>query len=463
MKRSLIYFLSLSVLPIVALAQFGTQQVITDAIEFPSKAIPLDIDGDSDIDILVAGNNDCELCWLENIDGIGSFGNPIIIDIDPITFIDIQHVDVDGDGDKDIMYIENNPRTLKWLENEDGAGSFSNAQLILEQDFIRQFIFEDIDLDGDNDLLLSFTDTFNDWISWLENEDGQGNFGNEQLLIDDLDFLSNILYVDVDNDGLKDILTADEENGPAQILYYKNTGNETFDAGNPIFQFQFIQSDFTSVFGIQYVDLNNNGFKDIVFRTNNDDVGQFTNIIPGIDGNGMFGESSILLQGQLVTLISDLDNDDDNDLLTNFFNGNTLLYYEFQENLDLSNPAIATNEVENIRDFHVADIDNDGFLDLITASIGDNKVAWYPNQTLGINDNILTNISVFPNPVSHILTIESVLPIDTVSAVNILGQHFNMEVINNQVDFSHLNTGVYFLEIIDIQSQATQVIKLLKL
>lgn len=463
--KSLSVFLFILLLPFLALGQFGEQQLITTVIEDPSRSIPCDMDGDGDYDILIAGNGSCELCWLENLDGNGNFSDPIILDNNPVSFIDIKHIDLDGDGDKDIVYIRNNPSTLEWLENIDGNGNYGPANLFLEQDFITQFIFNDLDQDGDLDLILSFTDTINDWISWFENIDGNGNFGSEQNLINNINFLSNIIIEDIDNDGHADLLTSNENNGPAQLLYYKNLGNQTFDSGNTVFQFQYAQSDFTSINNIKYVDVTADGIKDIVFNTINDDVDNFLNLIPGVDNNSFFGEHSILYATHVANLLVDVDNDNDIDMITYHHNSDVILFYEYDETgqgFDFSNGQVITSEFDFIRDVDAADFNDDGLLDLVSVSSGDNKVAWYTNEALSLGDFNSIDIRATPNPVRSILTIGSNASLLSATVVNVLGQQLHLEFDNNQLDFSSVSNGLYFVTLTNKTSKEQQTLKILK-
>jgi hypothetical protein len=186
-------------------------------------------------------------------------------------------------------------------------------------------------------------------------------------------------------------------------------------------------------------------------------------MIPALEENGVFGEQINLLTSNRTILTGDIDDDNDNDLLISQFNGDSLLFYEFDQSLDLTNEPIVTSDIDNLRDFHLADIDNDGFLDLITASIGDGKVAWYTNTTLGLNDVFTPNtITATPNPVRNILTLDSVFSIESASLVNGLGQQFKIEITANQIDFSGLSKGIYFLEIEDNQNQRKEVLKIVK-
>ena len=71
---------------------------------------------------------------------------------------DILVIDLDSDGDQDIIYTEkSNPTTFIgsciWLIN-DGHGNFNNSDTILTGSKIEYLTGGDVDNDGDNDLVL---------------------------------------------------------------------------------------------------------------------------------------------------------------------------------------------------------------------------------------------------------------------------------------------------------------------
>ena len=57
------------------------------------------------------------------------------------------------------------------------------------------------DLDGDDDLDIAYTDDFGDKVAWHENLDGQGNFGNEQIISTDFNAPYGIAAADIDQDN----------------------------------------------------------------------------------------------------------------------------------------------------------------------------------------------------------------------------------------------------------------------
>ncbi|WP_299765894.1 T9SS type A sorting domain-containing protein [uncultured Dokdonia sp.] len=82
-------------------------------------------------------------------------------------------------------------------------------------------------------------------------------------------------------------------------------------------------------------------------------------------------------------------------------------------------------------------------------------------EFLSVPDVNATNMSIFPNPATHIVFIQSELPIYNATIYTSLGQSITtIKVENNQLDVSSLSTGIYFIEL--TSEIGTSIQKLLK-
>src|SRR5690606_12599969 len=103
---------------------FGPAQSIDEMFDYTESIHTVDIDGDGDKDIIVAGYSDQLFAWFENIDGQGNFGSQNIIENDVLGAIGIYFSDLDGDGDMDIIGAGAGDDIVVWYENTDGFGTF---------------------------------------------------------------------------------------------------------------------------------------------------------------------------------------------------------------------------------------------------------------------------------------------------------------------------------------------------
>ncbi|MBK5213889.1 MAG: T9SS type A sorting domain-containing protein [Flavobacteriaceae bacterium] len=432
-------------------AQFGEQQIISTTTEKPYLSIPFDIDNDGFIDILTASEETFKLSWYRNLDGLGNFGDEFIFDGVGAYFLSVQFVDIDTDGDQDILLVGNNPRKVSWLENLDGNGNFGLEQILVEQDFMTSINTLDIDNDGDLDLVVALTNTFSGWIVWYENTDGHGTFGEEKMLLQNSNIFSKITMEDIDNDGLLDILAIDEVYSQGKIFWYKNLGNATFGPMQIIYQFAWVQSGGTNIIEFQYADVNTDGKKDIIMTSVDDNSFTNTHWLENLDNQGNFGDLQFIMDTNDQYLFYDLDNDNDNDMLLWKPNTNKVSFKENEDGLGtFSVPKTITTEVNLPRDAKAADIDGDGWLDIISASFSDNKLAWYKNNTLGISENESSQYTIYPNPTDGVLNVKSEKTFSKISVYNMLGQLVETTLENNQIDLSKAEAGVYLLKIEDV-------------
>ncbi len=443
-------------------AQFGSQQIISTTTLKPYLSIPFDIDNDGFIDVLTASEETFKLSWYRNLDGLGNFGDEFIFDGVGAYFLSVQFVDIDTDGDQDILLVGNNPGKVSWLENLDGNGNFGLEQILVEQDFMTSINTLDIDNDGDLDLVVALTNTFSGWIVWYENTDGHGTFGEEKMLLQNSNIFSKITMEDIDNDGLLDILAIDVVYSEGKIFWYKNLGNATFGPMQIIYQFAWVQSGGTNIIEFQYADVNTDGKKDIIMTSDDDNSFTNTHWLENLDNQGNFGDPQFIMDTYEQYLFYDLDNDNDNDMLLWKPKNHKVSFKENEDGLGtFSMPKTITTEVNLPRDAKAADIDGDGWLDIISASFSDNKLAWYKNNTLGISENESSQYTIYPNPTDGVLNVKSEKTFSKISVYNMLGQLVETTSENNQIDLSKAEAGIYLLKIEDGNgnSQTHKIVK----
>ncbi|WP_339700362.1 T9SS type A sorting domain-containing protein [uncultured Marixanthomonas sp.] len=71
------------------------------------------------------------------------------------------------------------------------------------------------------------------------------------------------------------------------------------------------------------------------------------------------------------------------------------------------------------------------------------------SPTLSVNDSALSQVSVYPNPASDVLNIETpaTVEVNSVAIYDVLGKRSNVSLVNGQVRVSDLANGVYILSL----------------
>ncbi len=237
-------------------AQFGVQQIISTEASAPRRIVTADVDGDGDQDILSASFGDNTIAWYENIDGNGSFGT---IQVISNTLTSTQHLfaaDIDGDNDIDVVANSRVDDILVWYKNLDGLGDFSTALTISASVLNPKGIFVS-DLDGDNDLDVILASADDNKVAWYENLDGEGAFGTERIISTALSDAFAIYGADLDGDNDIDIVAT--ANGTQQIFWFRNLNGQG-DFGAP----QEISNSSFGVVSVFVGDLNNDEDNDVL-------------------------------------------------------------------------------------------------------------------------------------------------------------------------------------------------------
>ena len=323
---------------------FGRRQLISSGAAWQISAVPVDLDGDGDLDVLSASTayQDHRISWYENIDGQGSFGPLRIISASTDRFrhaVSIAAADIDGDNDLDILFTSaGDEHTLVWYENTDSKGTFGEPHSIAvrPRDAAANTSVSSVDLDRDGDLDVLWSSSDLRMIDWYENIDGRGTFGPSQsiALKDHIsDDRNSIVPADVDGDADVDVLSASAH----RIVAYENT-----DGRGAFVEKQVINSDVP--LSIAGGDIDGDGDLDIVAASSsllNDHSNGKIVWYQNVDSRGRFGEE------QVITTQTRGDN------------------------------IIATG-----------DVDGDGDLDVLSISSSDGRIAWYEQRLMGdVNDD----------------------------------------------------------------------------
>ncbi|MEK7775575.1 MAG: FG-GAP-like repeat-containing protein [Candidatus Zixiibacteriota bacterium] len=292
-----------------------------------------DLDGDSDLDLLIGVANFAEinnLCFYRNLgnQALASFSletSNYLPNIDLGSSAVPCLADLDKDGDLDLLVGGGDGR-LSLFRN---TGTKSSPAMTLESNFFNGIDggsaaapeIVDYDNDGDLDMLLGI---YSGRIQYYRN-DGSVTVFNPVLFdtidIPKVDQLATPRVADFNGDGLFDLVVGEWDfNSFANILLYKNVGA----VGAPIFQLQTasllnkVQREFTIP---EIFDWNRDGKPDLVVGLRQSGL----NIYLNTASTGVFPDSNTMLLSsdtlqvhddgyRLAAQFADIDNDDDADI-----------------------------------------------------------------------------------------------------------------------------------------------------
>jgi hypothetical protein len=217
------------------------KHLIIDKIARVSDVRAGDMDGDGDMDLVLAqfGYDDGETRWLENL-GNWEFRSHMLQFLSGP--INVEIVDIDSDGDLDIISLVSQEWEEIYCFINDGKGNFQPKLLwgSSNQDYGSSGIaMFDLDQDGDMDILYTNGDAFDyippqgrPWhgVQWLENK---GNLNFEFRRICNFTGATNVRAADIDNDGDIDLFAVSAFNiwddpQSQSFIWLENDGNMNF-------------------------------------------------------------------------------------------------------------------------------------------------------------------------------------------------------------------------------------------
>ena len=83
----------------------------------------------------------------------------------------------------------------------------------------------------------------------------------------------------------------------------------------------------------------------------------------------------------------------------------------------------------------------------------ENKPVWGTCPALGIDDQNLTSISIYPNPVNDKLFIQGVSDVSEISIYDLLGKLVLSKTNTSEIDVTNLKKGIYLIKIKDQQKE----------
>ncbi|SRX52759.1 FG-GAP-like repeat-containing protein [Aequorivita sp. CIP111184] len=374
-------------------AQINFQENIIDSniMDGPKAIYAADLDGDGDMDVLSASSSNNKITWYENTDGQGSFGIQHIITTTAETVQSVFAIDLDGDGDLDVLSASQSDNTIAWYENTNGLGAFGGKNVISSNaDTAKSVYATDIDGDGDMDVLsASFND---DKVAWYENVDGLGNFGSENIITTSANGAQSVYAADLDGDGDMDVLSASFND--YKINWYENTDGQGFFGlprvivGTPNdFKTCVFSADFDGDGDMDVLSSSWQGSKRIAWYENTDGQGNFS--VENVITNNVANATSIFA--------SDIDNDGDMDVISASQTDDKIAWYENTDGQGSFGvlQSISTN-ADGAQSVFAADINGDGAMDIVAASYSDHKISWFKNLAI-LNNEISGNLKLDVN------------------------------------------------------------------
>jgi len=338
---------------------FGTGRDIHANAWQMGDIIALDIDNDGDLDIVTANGYETEPPQLYLNDGTG-YSTPVAgIAIDPVDYIDYQNDvvfgDVDGDGDFDLIFGDYfYPKTL-YLNNGDGTFG-SGIEISTDDIYTSQMLLGDVDNDGDLDFIAGNNGESNRLYLNQSNDNPFSDVNGSDIAAATNNTVG-LAVADFNLDGKLDIIAGNNSGANSTVHYIQDPiGTFTANAfGDPIVSGN-----------VAVGDVNNDGQPDLAVAP----VGIGENSLYQNDDGDMLAEGFITADNDFTVSLAfgDLNNDGWLDLVAG--NTNTTVNRLYLNNGSGSFPAGAniTSDANSTSKILLGDLNHDGFLDVVAVN-----------------------------------------------------------------------------------------------
>jgi hypothetical protein len=327
------------------------------------------------MDILSASYSDDTIAWYENT-ATFSFdptwtASDITISADSAR--DVFAADMDGDGDMDILSAAYNDDAIAWYENDGAADpSWTASVIATSADGAYSVFAADMDGDGDMDILSASVE--DDAIAWYENDGASDPTWTASDIATSANSARDVFAADMDGDGDMDIISASANDDT--IAWYENDG-----AADPSWTASDIATSADGARSVFAADMDGDGDMDIISASYEDNAIAWYENDGASDPSWTASDIATSGNGAYSVFAADMDGDGDMDIISASVEDDAIAWYE---NDGASDPSWTASDIatsaDGARDVFVADMDGDGDMDIISASANDDTIAWYEND-----------------------------------------------------------------------------------
>jgi len=281
--------------------------------------------------------------------------------------------DVNGDGYMDVLGAALVAYDITWWENMGGSGT-SWTEHTIDGGFIGAGSVYSADINGDGYMDVLGAAGSDDEIIWWENVDGSGTSWTEHTVDGDFWGAKSVYSADVNGDGYMDVLGA--ARFANDITWWENV-----NGSGTSWTEHTVDGDFDAAYSVFSADVNGDGYMDVLgAAVVADDITWWENV----DGSGTSWTEHTVdgdLYGARSVYSADVNGDGYMDVLGAATGANNITWWE---NVDGSGTSWTEHTVDG--DFNMAwsvysaDVNGDSYMDVLGAAYGADDITWWENM-----------------------------------------------------------------------------------
>jgi len=332
-----------------------------------------DVDRDGAPDIVVAAPYSDEVLLLRSDGAPSPTFSRIVVGSGVPDPRSVDVADINRDGAPDIVVAAESADAVYWFEN-DGASPPSFVQRTVATNVIRPRAVRAIDLDRDGLVDVVSASRVDNTIAWHRNTGGSPPSFVTHIVSSNAQGAESVDAADINRNGRIDIVAASANDG--KIAWHENTGGSP-----PAFVERVLTTNASGASAVVIADVNRDGRPDIVAASSLDNT---VRVFLNQGGNpAVFTEHVVVDDATGVTAVrvEDLDADGWPDIV---WAASTDQRIEWARNLGGTTPVFERREVPGSlafpRGLAIADLNRDGWPDIIVAARTDGSVRWFPHR-----------------------------------------------------------------------------------
>jgi len=383
MKRFIMIIMLALVVPGMVFAQIGwTEYTVRADFDGATSVYAIDLDDDGDVDVLGAALVADDIIWWEN-DGDENFTEHTIDSTFDGAYA-IYAIDINGDSAIDVLGAARFDDDITWWEN-DGGNPPSFTEHTIEGDFDGAASVYAIDLDDDGDVDVLGAAMLADDITWWENDGSTPPSFTEHTIDGNYDGAYSVYAIDLDDDDDVDVLGSGWNAG---ITWWENDGDENFTehtiAG---------LGDFVNAICVYAKNLDNDDDIDVLGTSiEDDDITWWEN-----NGDENFTEHTIdgTFDGAASVYAIDLDDDGDVDVLGAAQMADDIIWWENLGGTPPNYAGhTITDNFDGAASVYAIDLDDDGDVDVLGAAGEADDITWWKSSLVSMHNVGIISIDI---------------------------------------------------------------------